>query len=70
MKEVVDDVRSKEEMFKYLVSVLLYTYMFIQGYFYYVLFFFSFRNIWCQLRIYYFKIENYSWLYFKNDLMV
>lgn len=46
MKEVVDDVRSKEEMFKYLVSVLLYKYMFIQGYFYYVLFFFSFRNIW------------------------
>lgn len=46
MKEVVDDVRSKEEMFKYLVSVLLYMYMFIQGYFYYVLFFYSFRNIW------------------------
>lgn len=41
MKEVADDARSKEEMLKHLVSALLYTYMFIQGYFYHALFFSS-----------------------------
>lgn len=46
MKEVADDARSKEEMLKHLVSALLYTYMFIQGYFYHALFFSSFRNTW------------------------
>lgn len=39
MKEVADDARSKEEMLKHLVSALLYTYMYIQGYFHHVLFF-------------------------------
>lgn len=39
MKEVADDARSKEEMLKHLVSALLYTCMYIQGYFHHVLFF-------------------------------
>lgn len=40
MKEVAYDARSKEEMLKHLVSaLLLYMYMYIQGYFHHVLFF-------------------------------
>lgn len=57
MKEVADDARSKEEMLKHLVSVLLYTYMYIQGYFYHV-FFSPFLETPGILKTYHFRTVN------------